>query len=194
MRLRFSLGSGYTAGGLIQRLRRDFPDLECAATAADRAEFRSACGLVQFGIQEWVESHFMLHIVAADFICRCPRAASAAPDADAGTVTVRHQGRIRRTGIEYRVPGRASLAAMGLLQTLEQAAELNAALLPLDFTHCRFQLEPGYVEMRLRHFGACEIVGQLPKFRRYVRLGGKQRDLLLRCIGAFRRIIPDGPM
>jgi len=190
--MRWRFASGYAAGGLIQRLRQDFRELECAATAPGRAEFRSPDGAVQFAVAERVEPHFMLQIATAEFSCRCPRRPNAA-DAHGGAVVVRHRGRLRRTGIEFCATDPATDATREIERTLSNAAELNAALLPLDFTHCRVQLEPHSLELRLRHFGACEIVGQLPKFRRYVRLGAQQRDSMLKCFGAFRRIIEAQP-
>jgi hypothetical protein len=185
--------SGYAAGALIQRLRLDWQDLDCETTAPDGAEFRARGGDVQFLVRELLESHFMMHIASAEFICRCPLGSSApgppGAGAGAGAVIARHRGRIRRTGIEYRLEPAASDATRRLRDMLSRDPELTAALMPLDFTHCRFNLMPGLAEMRVRHFGACEIVGQLPRFRRYVRMGRAQCDSLLQSIGAFRRLI-----
>jgi hypothetical protein len=181
--------SGYRAGVLIERIALELRDFEFTVVAPDRADFRSRSGDVQFNVRELLESHLLMHIASAEFIVRRPSRCSGHETTETGAVIACHQGSLRRNGIEYRVSPAASDAARGLRDALSRSAELTAALMPLDFTHCRFNLAPGHVEMRVRHYGACEIVGRLPTFRRYVRLGAKQRDSLLSGFRAFCNII-----
>jgi len=182
-------GCGHRPGSLIERIALDLREFEFAVIAPARAEFRSRSGEFRFVVQELLESHFMMHIVSAEFIVHCPSQTFGCDPSDADPIIVRHQGSLRRKGLEFRLSPAASDAARGLCDALSKSTELTAALMPLDFTHCQFKLEPGNVEMRVRHFGACEVVGRLPKFHRYVRLGAEQRDSLVGSFGAFREII-----
>jgi hypothetical protein len=181
--------SGYRAGVLIERIALDLRDFEFTIVAPDRADFRSRSGDVRFNVRELLESHLLMHIASAEFIVRCPSRCCGRETTEIGAIVARHRGSLRRKGIEYRVSPAASDAARRLRDALSRSAELTAALMPLDFTHCRFNLAPRHVEMRVRHYGACEIVGRLPKFRRYVRLGAEQRESLLSVFRAFGNII-----
>ena len=182
--------SGQTDGALLRRIALDLPQFDWEMTAPGECEFRPRSTGDGFSVREILEAHFMMRIVSAEFIVRCPvpaHAHAAAPTPGAALAV--HRGRLRRSGVEYLAAGAECESTRTLCTRLARSSRLTRALIPLDFTHCRFAWNSGWAEMRLRHFGACEIVGQMPKFRRYVRLGPQQRESLIECFAGFREIV-----
>ncbi len=105
-----------------------------------------------------------------------------------GQILVRHTGTLRRDGLAYLPAPRMAATCEPLRLRLQADERLSAALMPLDFTQCRIVAQRHAMELRLRHFAASEVVGQLPRFRRYVPLHAAQRDALLATFRAFRTL------
>lgn len=178
------LRAGYRPGMLIARLRRDFFDLQYAAIDDTSGEFTVATAALSFQVREEVEPGILMKIVAAEFVM--PVASEFGGPAD---IVVRHSGRWRRTGVDFKLVGQASDDAKRLRDRLAADAQLKAALLPLDFTRCRLAQAGPHWELRLRHFGGCEVMGVVPRFSRYVRLVKAQREALLASFAHFRRAL-----
>ena len=166
----------YRPGSLLKHLRSDLAAFDFELLAADRAIVRTAD--LQVEIQEIVESQFLMHVVSSEFSCRF----STATPVPMTVVSARHRGAWRRTGVEF-IGKDPSLVAR-----LAEYAPLLAALKDLDFTQWRLESCDSGWRLTLRHFGASEVVGHMPAFRRYVRLERAQCDALLasmRAVGAL---------
>jgi hypothetical protein len=176
----------HVAGRLIHQLRNDLGGLEFAALAHGAGEFRCVADGLVFQVQEHLDARLLLQIVSVDFILRVPNA-----DGCVGQILVRHTGPVRRSGVAYLPAPRTADSCEPLMVRLQADERLRAALMPLDFTHCRINASKSCLELRLRHFAASEVVGQLPRFRRYVPLHAAQRDALLATFRAFKTLNPD---
>ena len=129
-----------------------------------------------------------MHIVNAEFMFQCGRSGSSG---DRASITAHHRGALRRTGIRFGLQSAPNNAGLRLLEKLNSDPGIAAALMPLDFTHCAIEMRGAQSEIRIRHFGACEVVGQAPKIRRYVRLPSQQLDSLLAVFRALKKITED---
>lgn len=174
---------GYRPGLLLERLRADFAGLDFHRLEESSAEVMTPAG-ARLRMHECLETHFLMHIVTAEFACDLPGAASGA-----ARIAIMHRGALRRSGIEYRVAEPADRETRVLASRLAADAALAEALLPLDFTRCTLEPHAGHWQLRLTHFAACEVVGRLPGLRRYVRLASPQRAALLGSVEALRRVL-----
>jgi hypothetical protein len=179
---------GRVPGAVIRRLSLELPAFDCDFTAPDCADFRSRHETERFTVREHVESHFLMHIVNAEFMFRCGRSGNGG---ELASITAHHRGALRRTGIKFGLHSAANDAGLRLLQKLNADPGIAAALMPLDFTHCAIEMRGAQAEIRIRHFGACEVVGQAPKIRRYIRLPSQQLDSLVRVFRALKKITED---
>jgi hypothetical protein len=168
------------AGTLLSRLHADLPGFECRRIDAAAAEFSCADRGLTFRVDEVVESHFLMHVVVAQFTF-------AIPTTLGGTARIRvsHTGALVRRGVEFI--GAAENQAV--VSSLRTDATLIAALMPLDFTHCEIVRDCAGWRVRLQHFGASEVVGRVPMLRRYVPLAAAQRDALLATFAAADRVL-----
>lgn len=173
----------HTSGRLLHQLRNDLVGLEFATVQPGAGEFRCADDGLTFQVQEHLDARLLLQIVSVDFILRMPNV-----DGYEGQILVRHTGALRRVGLAYLPAPRSAPSCEPLRLRLQADAALRTALMPLDFTHCRIDAQKHAIELRLRHFAASEVVGQLPRFRRYVPLHAAQRDALLATFRAFRTL------
>ena len=176
----------HMAGRLLHLLRADLPDLEFVATAPGAGEFQCTEDGLLFRVQEHVDARLLLQIVSVDFSVQVPNVTHYD-----GHIVVRHTGALRRTGLDYLPARHTADTCEALQRRLQSDDRLRAALMPLDFTQCRFSACHDFLELRLRHFAASEVVGQLPRFRRYVPLHAAQRDSLLATFRAFRNLHPN---
>lgn len=174
------------SGRLIQQLRANLGELEFVALEEGCGEFRCATDGLSFRVHEHLDSRFLLQILSADFSLRVPRREGCE-----GQILVQHTGALRRRGVAFQLAPRSPAACEPLRRRLQADDRLTAALMPLDFTHCRIIAQHDALELRLRHFAASEVVGQLPRFRRYVPLHAAQRDALLATLRAFRELKSD---
>ena len=174
------------AGRLLNQLRNDLGGLEFVAMAPGAGEFRCAADGLVFQVQEHLDARLLLQIVSVDFILQVPNV-----DGCLGQILVRHTGLVRRSGVAYLPASGAADSCEPLIVRLQADDRLRAALMPLDFTHCRIQAGKSCLELRLRHFAGSEVVGQLPRFRRYVPLHATQRDAVLATFRAFKTLNPE---
>jgi hypothetical protein len=135
-------------------------------------------------VREIVERHFLMHVVALEFILHVP--AAAVPG---GRIRVRNTGLVSRAGIACAVtaPDRAMLKP--LTGRIETDRELRNALMRLDFRRCEIiGSEEGWT-VRIEPYGASEVVNRMPSFRRYIRLSKDQAEALAAALSAFARIL-----
>ena len=180
------LRGSHVAGRLLPQLSNDLAGLEFVALAPGAGEFRCAADGLVFQVQEHLDARLLLQIVSVDFTLQVPNV-----DGCLGQILVRHTGHLRRSGVAYLPAPRTADSCKPLIVRLQADESLRAALMPLDFTQCRINAGKTSLELRLRHFAASEVVGQLPRFRRYVPLHAAQRDALLATFRAFKMLNPD---
>lgn len=169
----------YRPGTLLSRLHADLPGFECVRIDGAAAEFSSAKRGLAFRVDERVESHFLMHVVVAQFSF-----AIAATSGGPARIRVRHTGALARRGVEF-----IGAAEEAVLSSLRTDATLIAALMPLDFTHCEIIRDGTGWRVRLQHYGASEVVGRVPMLRRYVPLPAVQRDALLATFAAADSVL-----
>jgi hypothetical protein len=174
------LPANYRPGALLARLGADLGTCERRVLEATAAEFSSAPLGLTFEVRERVETHFLMHIVVAQFVF-------AIPGAGAGSerIRIRHRGALMRTGVEFI----ATDGACAVIPHLQADQNLSAALIPLDFTHCELTRDGSGWRMHLQHYGASEVVGRVPALRRYVPLVPEQRTALLASFAATQRVL-----
>jgi hypothetical protein len=165
----------YRPGALLQHLRGDLAGFEVEWLAPARARF--ATPGFEFQVAEIVEPQMLMHVVSSEFSCRY----RAAAPAQRTRISARHRGAWRRTGVAFEEEIGAS---QSLLERLAANDVLLRALATLDFTHWQLEGRDSGWQLTVRHFGASEVVGRMPAFRRYVRLERTQRDALLASMQA----------
>lgn len=170
----------YRPGSLLRHLRTDLAGFEFEHVADDRAVARTDD--VQFEVREIVEPQFLMHVVSAEFVCELP-----SPAAVPGVlISARHQGAWKRTGVAFTcVAGEGRALAM----RLNECALLQQALLELDFTDWHLQGSDTGWKSSMRHFGASEVVGQMPAFRRYIRFENAQCAAFVTSLRALATLL-----
>jgi hypothetical protein len=170
----------YRPGSLLRQLGSDLTGWELEPIADDRAVVHGDG--VRFEIREIVEPQFLMHVVSAEFSCEFP---SSTP-APGTVISARHSGAWKRTGVSFRC-----IAGQGhaLTTRLNEHAPLQQALLGLDFTDWRLQSTDAGWKASMRHFGASEVVGQVPAFRRYIRFEKAQREAFVASLRALADLL-----
>jgi hypothetical protein len=167
-------------GALLAHLKADLAGFDFELIAADRARI---CGSdVDFEAREIVEPQFLMHIVSTEFSCEI----RAAEPVEPLLICARHLGAWRRTGVEFVS---AASPQHSVIERLMSCASLQAALKALDFTHWRLQRREHDWRLTVCHFGASEVVGHMPAFRRYVRLEKAQCDALVSSMRAVTTLL-----
>jgi hypothetical protein len=174
----------YRPGLLLAKVREDLRDVEAVGEGTADFEFRTMPGHVRFTVREQVDARFLMNIVMAEFVQFVPQRAPVR-----GSIAVSHLGPWRRTGIAFAPSCDADDELRSVARRLMQADDLHAALMPLDFTSCVVAAAHGGLEVSIRHFAACEVVGALPRWRKYIRLAGLQRESLLATLTQFQRAL-----
>jgi hypothetical protein len=182
--LRTLFSPRYRPGLLLAKVREDLRDLEVVGEASAALEFRTSPGEVRFTVREQLDARFLMNIVMAEFIQFVPYRVALR-----GSIAVTHLGPWRRTGIAFAPSRDADDELRSVSRRLMQASELHAALMPLDFTSCVVAAAQRGLEVRVQHFAACEVVGALPRWRKYIRLAGSQREFLLASLTQFQRAL-----
>lgn len=181
--LRASFSPRYEPGALIRKIREDLRGLQTVSTEARSAQFSMENGTA-FSVHEHVEARFLMSMALAQFILAVPACA-----AGQGTILVQHRGAWRRTGVTFTPSRDADARVRRVCIELAQDEALRAALMPLDFTSCTIDCTPPGFAVRLQHFGACELVGTVPRLQRYIKLSSDQRESLLASFTALRRVL-----
>lgn len=186
---------GYRPGATLARLRQELGQdrvgAECEPAGSSALACRSADGL-QFTVRERIDAVFLAHTVSCEF--RLPlaldvAAAAANPGSDPARIVIRHTGAVRRQGIACQVAGPDDGSLAAIARRLQDDAALQAALLPLDFRRCELRLEDGSWQLCIEHFGASEVVTNIPPMRRYIRLIAPQRQALLHSLRACQAVL-----
>jgi hypothetical protein len=167
-------------GALLQHLKADLAGFDFELIAADRARIRAPG--VEFEACEIVEPQFLMHIVSTEFSCEI----RAAEPVGTLLISARHLGAWRRTGVELVSTGSPQHS---VIERLTRCATLQGALKGLDFTDWRLQCREHDWRLTVRHFGASEVVGHMPAFRRYVRLEKAQCDALVSSMRAVKALL-----
>lgn len=175
--------SGYRPGVTLEHLRRNLGLADCQVLEPGRARFALADG-VAFEVRERTESQLLMHIVVCEFRLQC-----SARSEGAAVLELHHTGAIRRSGLGWKQKGGEAGLMEQLRQRLEADQELYEALMPLDFKRLRLERAEGQWTVVLEHMGGSEVVNRMPAFRRYIRVDGQQRELLLTALIGFKRLL-----
>ncbi len=177
--------AGYAAGATLRRIQAELQRrLTTVSTEGTRALLEGNGGRFRCAVEERVESHFMMHIVTAEFALHVP--AAVAPGAK---LNLNNSGLLRKRGIRCRTSRRWQEELKQLCAALEQDAAVSAALTGLNFRNCQIEaIETGW-SIRLEPYGGSEVVNRLPAFRRYIRLGPEQVDCLVLALHALSRVL-----
>lgn len=182
---------GYRPGATLARLRLELGQervgAECTPAGERMLACRSADGL-QFTVSERIDAVFLAHTVSCEFRLPLALAVDAAA-ANVGRIVIRHTGALRREGIACQVQGPDDGSLAAIARRLQDDAALQAALLPLDFRRCELRQEDGRWQLCIEHFGASEVVTNIPPMRRYIRLIAPQRQALLHSLRACRQLL-----
>jgi hypothetical protein len=170
--------------GLMARVRHDLRQLTCETLSDTCAHFETPDGRLGFQAEEHIEDHFLMHVAQTRFVFRVPRSAGGQ-----NRLTVRHTGTWKRTGIVCSAHGTNDPAIPKLADRITHDADLAAALLPLDFTRCELIQDALGWQVRVVHFGACEVVYRIPALRQYVRLASEQVEAMLASFACFDRLL-----
>ena len=179
---------GYRPGATLARLRLEL-GAACEPAGSTTLTCRSAYGL-QFTVRERIDAVFLAHTVSCEFCL--PLAldiAAADPGREPARIVIRHTGAVRRQGIACQVAGPDDGSLAAIARRLQDDATLQAALLPLDFRRCELRLEDGSWQLCIEHFGASEVVTNIPPLRRYIRLIAPQRQALLHSLRACQQLL-----
>lgn len=175
--------SGYRPGVTLAHLRRDLAGLDFEPLGPGLARFVTAGG-VPFEARERTQSELLMHLVLVEFSL-CVPSCEEGP----ARLALRHTGLVRREGLAIRRMAGQGEALDALVQALESDPALRAALMPLDFKRLELERTGRTWQVRLEHMGASEVVNRMPAFRRYIRLDGSQRALLLDALQALARLL-----
>jgi len=176
---------GFRPGATLRRVLVELRE-HLAVTAADAstATLTTGDGKLSCEAREVVERHFLMHIVALEFVLHVP--AIAVPGA---RLTVRHTGMLFRTGIAYAASSQDEAALKAVTARLEGDGAMGKVLMGLDFRRCELVgSEEGWT-VRIEPYGASEVVNRMPSFRRYIRLGREQAGALVTALSDFRRVL-----
>jgi hypothetical protein len=172
---------GVTLAHAVAELRGT---LGVTSAAASCAVLRTTNGELECAVRERVERHFLMHIVALEFVLNVPSVALPG-----GRIEVRNTGLLFRTGIACTVPGKQRAPLQAVTQRIEADRMLQRALMSLNFRRCALVGGEEGWSVLLEPYGASEVVNRRPSFRRYIRLGKEQTDALVMALTAFRRIL-----
>lgn len=176
---------GYQAGATLRRALPEVKGGQGFAGAGPAATgLRLPGGEILCEVRERVERHFLMHIVALEFVLQVP---AKAPHG--ARLSLTNTGMLFPTGVACRVPAGLRGALQGLAGQLENDPELNEALTRLNFRRCEVTGTEGGWTVRLEPFGGSEVVNRMPSFRRYIRLGDEQAGFLVAALKAFYRIL-----
>lgn len=182
---------GYRPGATLARLRQELGQdrvgAECEPAGSTALLCRSADGL-QFTVRERIDAVFLAHTVSCEFCLPLVLDVDMAAT-NVGRIVIRHTGALRRQGIACQVAGPDDGSLAAIARRLQHDAALQAALLPLDFRRCELRLEDGSWQLCIEHFGASEVVTNVPPLRRYIRLIAPQRQALLRSLRACQAVL-----
>lgn len=175
--------SGYRPGVTLAHLRRDLAGLDCEPLGPGLARFVTADG-VPFETRERTQSELLMHLVLVEFSLCVP-----SREEGPARLALRHTGLVRREGLAIRRVAGQGETLEALVHALESDPALKAALMPLDFKRLELERTGSTWQVRLEHMGASEVVNRMPAFRRYIRLDGPQRALLLDALQALARLL-----
>jgi hypothetical protein len=170
----------YRPGSLLRHLQSDLAGFDFELIESTRAVVRTDDA--RFEVREIVEPQFLMHVVSAEFSCEFP---SPAP-LPAMLISARHQGAWKRTGVTFTCVAGEGRA---LTMRLNECAPLQQALLGLDFTDWRLRGGDTGWKVTMKHFGASEVVGQIPTFRRYIRFEKTQRRAFVTSLQALAAVL-----
>ncbi len=174
----------YRPGALLQNLRHDFAAFNFLILGAAKARIGITPNF-SVDIQECVEAHFLMHIVSAEFSCSFVGASTGSM-----TIAARHRGFLQRSGVNFVHSTKACpVKTHTILDRLRGCTDLTSALMKLDFTAWELEGTKHGWTVRVRHFGASEVAGQLPSFRRYVPLAHAQREALVASMLSLRKLL-----
>jgi hypothetical protein len=106
----------------------------------------------------------------------------------AGTIELRHTGRIKRTGVTTLVMNGGE-SVQRLASALASDRRLAEALLPLDFTRFEIALGVDLCRIELELMGASHVAIALPPIRSYIHLHPDQRKAMIAGIEEIDRVV-----
>lgn len=182
---------GYRAGATVARVARELqaiwptPDTEAAgvATAVPLLPPRGASACL---IRESVERHFLMHVVNVELLIGIPSSTPAC-----GAIRLHHTGTFRRGMLVHRLSGPHDEHCAALARRMCEDATVRTALTGLDQRCCEIVGRGDTWELRIQPFGGCDVVGRMPAYRRYVRLGTAQVKTLQTAAGALVDVISE---
>ena len=177
--------SGYAAGATLQRVQAELQGrLITISTEGIRAQLEEKDGRFRCAVEERVESHYMMHIVAAEFVLQVPGA--VVPGAK---ISLYNGGLIRKKGVRCRILRPRQEELKQLCAALEQDTAVSTALTGLNFRNCQIEANETGWTVKLEPYGGSEVVNRVPAFRRYIRLGSEQVDYLVLALHALNRVL-----
>ncbi|MDF3842367.1 DUF3156 family protein [Pseudomonas citronellolis] len=175
---------GYRPGVTLEQARRNLGGLAFEALEPGAGRFSTVDGGLVFELRERPQAQFLMHLVLTEFVVEGPAA-----HAGEARFELRHQGVLRRQGVECRQRSGDPALGARLAERLAADEHLQRALPPLDFKRLELEFGAGRWRVRLEHMTASEVVNRLPSFRRYLRLEREQRDHLLRALFHLGRLL-----
>ena len=176
---------GYAAGATLKRVQAELQGrLITISTDGIRAQLEEKDGRFRCAVEERVESHYMMHIVAAEFVLQVSGA--VVPGAK---ISLYNGGLIRKKGVRCHILRPRQEELKQLCAALEQDTTVGAALTGLNFRNCQIEATETGWTVRLEPYGGSEVVNRVPAFRRYIRLGSEQVDYLVLALHALNRVL-----
>lgn len=159
----------YRVGATLQKVMRNLGDMQFDRQSLSHVCFASKDGSFKGELKEKIEPLLFAHTVVSEFSFNAS-ARGVAPF----RIDIRHRGTIKRSGIVYTEKEGTTPLTASLIRKLQASAEVEAALMPLDFKHCRLIGDASGIRLVIEHFGGSEVVATFPSVRRYIRITPEQ--------------------
>ncbi|QLF95031.1 DUF3156 family protein [Pseudomonas sp. ABC1] len=175
------LPAGYRPGVTLTHVGRNLAGAGLHFEPLEHRRGRFLSDDLAFEACERTQSQLLMHLVFTEFSLELPAVAEGPL-----RLELFHRGAWRRTGVGCKGPDDA---ARQLGQALLTDDALRQALLPLDFKRLLIERSGQRWCVRLEHMGGSEVVNRVPAFRRYIRIDGSQRALLLATLTHLQRLL-----
>jgi hypothetical protein len=172
---------GVTLNHALRELGRRFT---VDGSDASRMTLQTHAGEVEIRLRERVERHFLMHIVKIEMVMHVP-----APSLPGTAIEIRNTGMLFRTGIRCARPAVRAGDLQLIMGGIESDRQLRDALMKLDFRRCRIDAVAGGWNVLIEPYGASEVAGSMPLFRRYLRLGPEQVEAAAQAFAACHRLL-----